>query len=64
MDSDRREPENSDYHELENLIFKRILSVAACMSAVLALGPVSQARGQRAILASRRARQNRRVQVA
>ena len=31
---------------------------------VLALGPVSQARGQRVILASRRARENRRVQVA
>src|SRR5215831_4161443 len=31
---------------------------------MLALSPVSQARGQRVILASRRARENRRVQVA
>src|SRR5262245_47535072 len=31
---------------------------------MLALGPVRQARGQRVILASRRARENRRVQVA
>ncbi len=31
---------------------------------MLALGPVSQARGQRLILASSRARENRRVQVA
>ena len=31
---------------------------------MLALGSVSEARGQRVILASRRARENRRVQVA